>query len=675
MGALLQACGSGGGSSPSDNTPLTVVATQPAVHALGVRLSPPITATFSKDAFPLSVSRDTFFIDGASGEVSYDREHRQAIFKPDGNLAPDSHYTAHITHELSDLNGHRMPADFSWDFTTGDTATITPLLSFNGSNTGADPKGSLTLVNVVPRANATPIPFLFGRTSTAGANGGGNIFALPVSSASATPAVFAFIDHQGCQPHHDSMTLLNAPAGAGATPIPTLFGAVLYTSKCSGSGSGNGLLFSIDTMEFAGGNPNDAYNIIHSFDGAPDDGATSHSCMGISSDQQTLYGTTAEGGKNSKGAACDSSGCGTVYLYNPFATPSPAYNMIFSFNSGVETVSNTLSSKSSVCPAPTPSATPSGAPPTATPTALPTVVMPCPTCTGAIPHGRPIVINNGVADVLLGITRQGGIDTNGNTDGNGVIYALTPSNSGTSATFTPLHYFMGAPGDGAYTDHGNLAVGAVTPGTGNSPTQAWVYGMTTQGGTGRVNDSSSGPTTGSGVAFAALANLPQADSPSFVQYLIMHDFAPCSTSKSNPADVPDLVGGGLVPDGYNPFGSLLYTNGWLYGMTRNGGLYGGGVIFRMSAESGCASQLSPDCYGIMASFNTSENTETHKGNCHCTVKESPPQSCNPTGSAPIDNLIVSADGNTLFGMTQTGGANDLCNSDSYGTVFSIFSTP
>jgi len=110
-------------------------------------------------------------------------------------------------------------------------------------------------------------------------------------------------------------------------------------------------------------------------------------------------------------------------------------------------------------------------------------------------------------------------------------------------------------------------------------------------------------------------------------------------------------------------------------MTRNGGVNDGGVIFRMSPDAACAGQLSSDYYGILASFDTRKNTLTSKGDCHCTATDTPPGSCNPTGSAPIDNLIVGTDGNSLFGMTQTGGANDMCNANGYGTVFHIPATP
>jgi uncharacterized repeat protein (TIGR03803 family) len=154
-----------------------------------VRLSPPVTATFSRDIHPLSIRADSFFVDGATGKVTYDRKHRRAIFKPDANLAPGQRYTAHITNGVFDLQGHRIRASVSWDFTTGDTAKIIALLSFDGAKTGADPKGSLTLVDVAPGAAATPVPMLFGRTSTGGANGGGTIFSIPAASSSAAPAV------------------------------------------------------------------------------------------------------------------------------------------------------------------------------------------------------------------------------------------------------------------------------------------------------------------------------------------------------------------------------------------------------------------------------------------------------------------------------------------------------
>src|SRR5690348_2694975 len=118
-----------------------------------------------------------------------------------------------------------------------------------------------------------------------------------------------------------------------------------------------------------------------------------------------------------------SSACHTVYLYYPFATPSPAYAVLYSFNSGVTAAGGTpaASPTPSSCVVPTPA--PSSSMATATPTPMPTVILPCSTCTGAVAHGRPIVVNNGAQDVLFGITRQGGIGTNGNSSGNGVIYA------------------------------------------------------------------------------------------------------------------------------------------------------------------------------------------------------------------------------------------------------------
>ena len=102
-------------------------------------------------------------------------------------------------------------------------------------------------------------------------------------------------------------------------------------------------------------------------------------------------------------------------------------------------------------------------------------------------------------------------------------------------------------------------------------------------------------------------------------------------------------------------------NGYLYGMARNGGANGGGVIFRMNPESSCANSTKSHCYGLLASFDSPKKGDR-----------------DDTGSQPIDNLTPSADGVTLYGMTQTGGANDDHNNQiaiSFGTVFSILAAP
>ncbi len=79
----------------------------------------------------------------------------------------------------------------------------------------------------------------------------------------------------------------------------------------------------------------------------------------------------------------------------------------------------------------------------------------------------------------------------------------------------------------------------------------------------------------------------------------------------------------------------------------------------MSPDPACSGE---NCYGILASF------DSHHQN---------PATPNLTGGAPIDNVIISPDGSTLFGMTEVGGANDPTNAQpiTFGTVFSILATP
>jgi hypothetical protein len=41
------------------------------------------------------------------------------------------------------------------------------------------------------------------------------------------------------------------------------------------------------------------------------------------------------------------------------------------------------------------------------------------------------------------------------------------------------------------------------------------------------------------------------------------------------------------------------------------------------------------------------------------------------GAYPYDNVVVSADGRTLYGMTQAGGVYDPTLSNNYGTIFAF----
>jgi len=97
---------------------------------------------------------------------------------------------------------------------------------------------------------------------------------------------------------------------------------------------------------------------------------------------------------------------------------------------------------------------------------------------------------------------------------------------------------------------------------------------------------------------------------------------------------------GGTDDGEKPFGSLVDVDGWLYGTTTEGGANDEGTLFRL--------HLSDAKYEVLASFDLAT-----------------------TGGFPEDNVTLGADGKTLYGLTQTGGANDTDGTKYYGTVFSF----
>jgi uncharacterized repeat protein (TIGR03803 family) len=89
-----------------------------------------------------------------------------------------------------------------------------------------------------------------------------------------------------------------------------------------------------------------------------------------------------------------------------------------------------------------------------------------------------------------------------------------------------------------------------------------------------------------------------------------------------------------VTNGANPFGSLVEdTNGFYYGTTYAGGLYGDGVVFRFDTNSGVVTAL--------VSFDFTNN-----------------------GANPQAGLLLASDGN-FYGMTSAGGPDP----SQSGTVF------
>ncbi len=127
-----------------DQTPPTVVTTEPANGATNVNPHRPIYVTFSEPISPATVSQSTFLLTGpagaVTGTVAYDAAISRATFTPGSALAPNSLHTATLTAGIRDRVGNPL-VPFTWTFTTGPLDTVAP-----------------TVTARVPAADATDVP-------------------------------------------------------------------------------------------------------------------------------------------------------------------------------------------------------------------------------------------------------------------------------------------------------------------------------------------------------------------------------------------------------------------------------------------------------------------------------------------------------------------------------------
>jgi uncharacterized repeat protein (TIGR03803 family) len=302
----------------------------------------------------------------------------------------------------------------------------------------------------------------------------------------------------------------------------TPFNGLLYGTTLEGGTHNNGIIFSI-------GQDGTDYQVLLSLHNSIGD--ESHSCFVVGND--ILYGMTASGGDN---------GEGVVFSFNP-ATPTPT---------------------------PTATATP-------TPSNFQTLFsFACASSTGKEPHGRLTLDPNGTT--LYGMTRKGG------DHDLGVVFSI--DTSGTN--YTELHDFAGGDSDGSTSDHGYVVQSG-----------DHLYGMTTDGG--HHDD---------GVLFKI-----KTDGSSFD---LLHKFGETHHDGKNPYGSLLLVGNKLYgttanggdndlgtvfvintdgnnyqrlysfegktnnEDGSKPIDNVILVNGWLYGMTTEGGAHGLGTIFKVS---------------------------------------------------------------------------------------------
>jgi uncharacterized repeat protein (TIGR03803 family) len=378
----------------------------------------------------------------------------------------------------------------------------------------------------VPKGSLTYVNgLLFGRTTTTIAT-----MPTPASTPIGSYGVIFHFDPNNVAPSYSiDHVFAGHDTDDGDNPrhdAMTPFNGLLYGTTLEGGTHNNGVVFSI-------GQDGTDYQVLLSLHNSIGD--ESHSCFVVANN--ILYGMTAAGGEN---------GEGVIFSFDP-AAPTPA--------------------------------------PTATPTPTPTnfetlFSFACASSTGKEPHGRLTLDPD--ETTLYGMTRKGG------EHDYGVVFSTDTSGS----NYQVLHDFAGGDDDGATSDHGYLVQSG-----------DHLYGMTTNGG--HHDD---------GVIFKI-----KTDGSSFQ---LLHKFGETHHDGKNPYGSLLLVGDKLYGttanggdndlgsvfvintsgnnyqrlysfsgqtnngDGSNPIDNVVLVNGWLYGMTTEGGAQGQGAIFKVSPASG-----------------------------------------------------------------------------------------
>jgi len=212
---------------------------------------------------------------------------------------------------------------------------------------------------------------------------------------------------------------------------------------------------------------------------------------------------------------------------------------------------------------------------------------------GAYPFATLVANEKGV---YFGTTASGG-------NGNGTVFELTPPATGQTAwTETPLYDFIGI-ANGA-TPYATVLVGK----------KHVLYGTTVNGGSGGCTETG-GTVIGCGTVFSLT---PPAKGQTSWAEAVLYSFQ-------------------NLPDGANPYASLIQVKADLFGTAAGGGL-GHGIVFKLSPPAAGKTQWTET---IIYSFNGGTD-----------------------GVIPYGNLVANGAG-VLYGTTEKGGTYN------YGTVFSL----
>ena len=423
----------------------------------------------------------------------------------------------------------------------------------------------------------------YSMTNSGGTNGAGTIFKIT--------------------PTGTFTVLRNLSSADGQNPLGNLFqntDGFLYGMAPYGGTHGDGTFFKISTA----GAFTLLYSLTSGTDGSEPNGGV------IKSTDGNFYGLTSYGGSNFGGTAFKITATGAFTLLTSFngaalgntpyesllrgsdsafygttsnAGPNQYYGTIFKICAGNTTLLHAFNNSQ-----------------------------------GSYPKGSLVEATNGV---LYGTTENGG------SNNAGTIFKITRS-----GTYTVLRNLLSST-DGA-EPNGSLI----------QATDGNLYGMNNTAGTNSGGTIFKMTLAGN---YTVLRNLNTADGyypfGDLVQGTDGNFYGTTSTGGSTGAGTifkitptgtyTVLHNLSTTADGANPKGSLVqHSNGNFYGMTTQGGTYGGGTIFKITSTG---------TYSVLKHLNPTTD-----------------------GKAPQGKLLIGSDGN-FYGMTNTGGTNNA------GTIFKI----
>jgi len=444
---------------------------------------------------------------------------------------------------------------FSFNIGTG---VFTTLYTFTGGNDGAEPLGALVLSGNT----------LYGTTLNGGNSGGGTVFAVKTDGSTAAPLTPLYAFTYGSDGGGPLAGLILDPTGT------ILYGTTADSSTVPGT------IFAVKTD----GSTVAPLRPLHSFNGGSD-GAFPHSGLILDATGTILFGTAAYGG-----SAYEYAGYGTVFALN---TNGAGFTTLYTFTDGSD---------------------------------------------GAEPDAGLMLASTD--DTLYGMASAGGSSSNGTV----FSFSLAPEVAPSFSDLSSHDIVAGS----TVTLSGNLSYGGAVP---VYPPQGDPIAVTIDGNTqtATLTDSTGDFSLSYNASIIPLSGTPYTITYSYGGDVLLLPASDTSTTlKVNQcAPTSTLYALTGLSDGANPPAGVVLSGGKLYGTSFNGG-----VVLSNGAVGGALFSLNTDGTDITPLHDFTGQSDVGTGSLS-------------DGAQPEGGVIFSSDGKTLYGTTSEGGT------EGGGTIFSF----